>query len=172
MSFYNPNVFFSDPKYCGKMKVLAGLLSVFRKQKAKILLFSYSTRVGLISPLVYGLQEAYIIYLLPHNLGVWYIKYFNIHQVLYFYGITFLIIIVDFIPAVAGHPGAVRDDQELGVSASGRQHTRSETGADCERIQPRPQSLHIPYLHKVSLYYKSYDNSISVNWSKLRLGLT
>ncbi|XP_014679912.1 PREDICTED: DNA excision repair protein ERCC-6-like 2, partial [Priapulus caudatus] len=34
----------SDPKYCGKMAVLAGLLRVFRKERSKVLLFSYSTR--------------------------------------------------------------------------------------------------------------------------------
>ncbi|XP_052090388.1 DNA excision repair protein ERCC-6-like 2 [Mytilus californianus] len=35
----------SDPKYCGKMKVLKGLLSVFYKDHSKVLVFSYSTRV-------------------------------------------------------------------------------------------------------------------------------
>ncbi|XP_064606212.1 DNA excision repair protein ERCC-6-like 2 [Liolophura sinensis] len=35
----------SDPKYCGKMKILKGLLSVFRKKHNKILLFSYSTKL-------------------------------------------------------------------------------------------------------------------------------
>ena len=36
----------SDPKYCGKMKVLRGLLSVFHKERCKVLLFSLSTKVG------------------------------------------------------------------------------------------------------------------------------
>ncbi|XP_067677911.1 DNA excision repair protein ERCC-6-like 2 [Haliotis asinina] len=35
----------SDPKYCGKMKVLQGLLSVFHKTHSKVLVFSYSTRL-------------------------------------------------------------------------------------------------------------------------------
>ncbi len=35
----------SDPRYCGKMKVLQGLLSVFLKERSKVLLFSLSTRV-------------------------------------------------------------------------------------------------------------------------------
>ncbi|XP_052775381.1 DNA excision repair protein ERCC-6-like 2 isoform X2 [Mya arenaria] len=35
----------SDPKYCGKMKVLQGLLKVFNKEKSKVLVFSYSTQV-------------------------------------------------------------------------------------------------------------------------------
>lgn len=35
----------SDPKHCGKMKVLQGLLSVFHKQKSRVLVFSYSTKV-------------------------------------------------------------------------------------------------------------------------------
>ncbi|XP_046356993.2 DNA excision repair protein ERCC-6-like 2 isoform X1 [Haliotis rufescens] len=35
----------SDPKYCGKMKVLQGLLSVFYKTHSKVLVFSYSTRL-------------------------------------------------------------------------------------------------------------------------------
>ena len=37
----------SDPKYCGKMKVLRGLLSVFHKERCKVLLFSLSTKVNL-----------------------------------------------------------------------------------------------------------------------------
>ncbi|XP_056020257.1 DNA excision repair protein ERCC-6-like 2 isoform X3 [Ostrea edulis] len=35
----------SDPKYCGKMKILQRLLKVFQKDHSKVLLFSYSTRV-------------------------------------------------------------------------------------------------------------------------------
>ncbi|KAL4236647.1 DNA excision repair protein ERCC-6-like 2 [Mactra antiquata] len=35
----------SDPKYCGKMKILQGLLKVFYKEHSKTLVFSYSTRV-------------------------------------------------------------------------------------------------------------------------------
>ncbi|XP_069126621.1 DNA excision repair protein ERCC-6-like 2 isoform X2 [Argopecten irradians] len=35
----------SDPKYCGKMKILKGLLSVFCRDHSKVLLFSYSTKV-------------------------------------------------------------------------------------------------------------------------------
>nr|KAG5713963.1 hypothetical protein BaRGS_020291 [Batillaria attramentaria] len=35
----------SDPKYCGKMKVLQGMLSVFAKSHSKVLVFSYSTRL-------------------------------------------------------------------------------------------------------------------------------
>ncbi|XP_076462027.1 uncharacterized protein LOC143294538 isoform X2 [Babylonia areolata] len=35
----------SDPKYCGKMKVLHGMLSVFAKDHSKVLIFSYSTRL-------------------------------------------------------------------------------------------------------------------------------
>ncbi|XP_033738502.1 DNA excision repair protein ERCC-6-like 2 isoform X2 [Pecten maximus] len=35
----------SDPKYCGKMKILKGLLSVFSRDHSKVLLFSYSTKV-------------------------------------------------------------------------------------------------------------------------------
>ncbi|XP_013393762.1 DNA excision repair protein ERCC-6-like 2 isoform X1 [Lingula anatina] len=35
----------SNPKYCGKMKVLVGILSVCAKNKSKVLLFSYSTRL-------------------------------------------------------------------------------------------------------------------------------
>ncbi|KAK3612352.1 hypothetical protein CHS0354_011070 [Potamilus streckersoni] len=35
----------SNPKYCGKMKVLQGLLEVFYKDHSKVLLFSYSTQV-------------------------------------------------------------------------------------------------------------------------------
>ncbi|ELU06400.1 hypothetical protein CAPTEDRAFT_223034 [Capitella teleta] len=35
----------SDPKHCGKMKVLQGLLSVFHKQKSRVLVFSYSTKL-------------------------------------------------------------------------------------------------------------------------------
>ncbi len=43
----------SDPKYCGKMKVLRGLLSVFHKEHCKVLLFSLSTRVRLCLPLTH-----------------------------------------------------------------------------------------------------------------------
>ncbi|CAL1534431.1 unnamed protein product [Lymnaea stagnalis] len=35
----------SDPKYCGKMKILAGLLSVFASSHDKVLVFSYSSRL-------------------------------------------------------------------------------------------------------------------------------
>ncbi|XP_060584908.1 LOW QUALITY PROTEIN: DNA excision repair protein ERCC-6-like 2 [Ruditapes philippinarum] len=35
----------SDPKYCGKMKILQGLLKVFYKEHSKALVFSYSTQV-------------------------------------------------------------------------------------------------------------------------------
>ncbi|XP_053395526.1 uncharacterized protein LOC123523704 isoform X2 [Mercenaria mercenaria] len=35
----------SDPKYCGKMKILQGLLKVFYKEHSKTLVFSYSTQV-------------------------------------------------------------------------------------------------------------------------------
>ncbi|BFY99657.1 hypothetical protein BsWGS_02697 [Bradybaena similaris] len=35
----------SDPKYCGKMKVLQGLLSAFTANHDKVLVFSYSTRL-------------------------------------------------------------------------------------------------------------------------------
>jgi len=35
----------SDPKYSGKMEVLAGLLTVLESENAKVLLFSYSTRL-------------------------------------------------------------------------------------------------------------------------------
>ncbi|KAL8605870.1 hypothetical protein ACOMHN_040514 [Nucella lapillus] len=35
----------SDPQYCGKMKVLHGMLSVFAKDHSKVLVFSYSTRL-------------------------------------------------------------------------------------------------------------------------------
>ncbi|XP_074643856.1 uncharacterized protein LOC141900733 [Tubulanus polymorphus] len=35
----------SNPKYCGKMKILKGMLSVLRKEKSKVLLFSYSTKL-------------------------------------------------------------------------------------------------------------------------------
>ncbi|KAH3696910.1 hypothetical protein DPMN_084393, partial [Dreissena polymorpha] len=34
----------SDPKYCGKMKVLQGLLNVFSKDYSKVLIFSYATQ--------------------------------------------------------------------------------------------------------------------------------
>ena len=37
----------SDPKYCGKMKVLDKLLRVFQEGRRKALLFSRSTQVGL-----------------------------------------------------------------------------------------------------------------------------
>ncbi len=33
----------SDPKYSGKMRVLVDLLKIFHDEKAKVLLFSYST---------------------------------------------------------------------------------------------------------------------------------
>ena len=35
----------SDPKHCGKMEVLHGLLKVFRKEGCKVLLFSYSVQL-------------------------------------------------------------------------------------------------------------------------------
>ncbi|XP_005110541.2 DNA excision repair protein ERCC-6-like 2 [Aplysia californica] len=35
----------SDPSYCGKMKILQGLLSVFSAHRDKVLIFSYSTRL-------------------------------------------------------------------------------------------------------------------------------
>ena len=35
----------SDPKYCGKMKVLEKLLRVFKEEHSKLLLFSRSTQV-------------------------------------------------------------------------------------------------------------------------------
>jgi len=35
----------SDPKYCGKMKVLDKLLRIFREEHSKVLLFSRSTQV-------------------------------------------------------------------------------------------------------------------------------
>ncbi|XP_037071357.1 DNA excision repair protein ERCC-6-like 2 [Pollicipes pollicipes] len=35
----------SDPKYCGKMKVLIALIDHFRQRSQKILIFSYSTRM-------------------------------------------------------------------------------------------------------------------------------
>ena len=39
----------SDPKYCGKMKVLEKLMGMFHEERSKVLLFSRSTQVcGLI----------------------------------------------------------------------------------------------------------------------------
>ncbi|GFN83057.1 DNA excision repair protein ercc-6-like 2, partial [Plakobranchus ocellatus] len=35
----------SDPRYCGKMKILQGLLHVFEKNHDKVLIFSYSTKL-------------------------------------------------------------------------------------------------------------------------------
>ncbi|XP_062592723.1 LOW QUALITY PROTEIN: DNA excision repair protein ERCC-6-like 2 [Saccostrea cucullata] len=35
----------SDPKYCGKMRILQRLLKVFQRDHSKVLIFSYSTRV-------------------------------------------------------------------------------------------------------------------------------
>ena len=35
----------SDPKYCGKMKVMERLLRVFREEHSKLLVFSRSTQV-------------------------------------------------------------------------------------------------------------------------------
>ncbi|KAH9510325.1 DNA excision repair protein ERCC-6-like 2 [Bulinus truncatus] len=35
----------SNPKYCGKMKILEGLLSVFHQNHDKVLIFSYSTKL-------------------------------------------------------------------------------------------------------------------------------
>ena len=37
----------SDPKFCGKMKVVDKLLKAFQEEKAKVLLFSRSTQVRL-----------------------------------------------------------------------------------------------------------------------------
>lgn len=38
----------SDPKYCGKMKVLDKLLGIFRTEHSKVLLFSRSTQVRIV----------------------------------------------------------------------------------------------------------------------------
>ena len=38
---------FSDSNFCGKMKVLDKLLKLFKQQKDKVLLFSYSTQVSI-----------------------------------------------------------------------------------------------------------------------------
>ena len=35
----------SDPKYCGKMKVLEKLMGMFHEERSKVLLFSRSTQV-------------------------------------------------------------------------------------------------------------------------------
>ena len=37
----------SDPKYCGKMKVLGKLMEMFHEERSKVPLFSRSTRTGL-----------------------------------------------------------------------------------------------------------------------------
>ena len=37
----------SDPKYCGKMKVMEKLLRVFKEEHSKLLVFSRSTQVCL-----------------------------------------------------------------------------------------------------------------------------
>ena len=51
----------SDPKYCGKMKVLDKLLGIFRTEHSKALLFSRSTQVRTYSCKIYSHGELRLI---------------------------------------------------------------------------------------------------------------